>query len=287
MEKQEILDILHEFEKEKNIRFLGIVENGPRIWGTAGIDSPHYVSAVYVSSREWYAKAAEEGKKHTPYGYRVNFADDQLCLIAADIALVTSQMKEGVPQAFEWFRSPCVLYSTPIWNRLTKRLEAAYDDRMVIRHFFCRAKNTNKVNKDKESLKCFSYAPILISLWCSKYVMENHTYPPTFSYDELMEMECEASEEVKQALRDYKNQLTESSSKTVIAPIPLIQDYINAEVARQKPIKEGIPVTPVKKPDLTSQFKEAALRELWGNREADGKKKKATGKKAGRSHGKK
>ena len=287
MEKQEILDILHDFEKEKNIRFLGIVENGPRIWGTAGTDCPHYVSAVYVSSREWYEKAAEESKKHTPYGYRVNFANGQLCLIAADIVLITSQMKEGIPQAFEWFRSPCVLYSTPIWNRLTKRLDAAYEDRMVIRHFFCHAKNANKGNKERESVKNFSYAPILISLWCSKYVMENHSYPPTFSFDELMEMECEASEEVKQALRDYKAQLNNGPSGAIIAPIPLIQDYITAEVERQKPIKQAIPVTPVKKPDLTTQFKEAALRELWGNREADGSKKKPSGKKAGRSHGKK
>lgn len=282
-ENEEILAILKEVEKERNIRFLGAAVT-PLPWTNEKGDYAVSVGAIYVHSREYYEEHLVAGKKPTmTFGFNEKYADERIILTTLDLVNITLQIKQGNPQTFEWLRSPRILCSTPIWNRLAKKLDTNFDERHAIEHYYYKGKTTFRKSLKNETLNKPQYLVSLSSLWCSKYILENHAFPPTFDFAELMEMECEASEEVKENLRRYKEEILNDPSIWRIGRLPLLDNYIQEEVERQKALRHALPpIEAAHNSDFTAQFKEAALKELWGSR-----KKAPAGKKANRKHAKK
>ena len=115
--------------------------------------------------------------------------------------------------------------------------------------------------------------------------MENHVFPPVQTFSELMDLEFEGTEEQKTTILDYVRDLKAGVLPEPMGPIPPIQEYIMAEVDRQRPIKLGMPVEPVKFPDYSRQYRETAYRELTGSQERSTQSTKK-GARAGRAHGK-
>ena len=287
IEKETIIHSLRSWEEQNGVKILAAIENGPRVWGLATPDTGYYVGVVFVRPKEAYeAMKKQTAKERPPQTYFLHLEEGKVQVVFHDLSMVMDHLKEGIPDILEWFASPVMYITTPFWQRLRKKTETYFNERMVIRHFFCRAKNVAAHHLDRPQLASYLYSFLMRSLWCSKYVIENHTFPPTLAFTDLMEMELECDEQTRAALESYQRDYVAGTLSAQIAPIPALSAYVKGEVARQLPIKTGIPVEPVKNPDQKTAYLEMALREAWGNPEGKGSAP-ASKKKAGRKHAKK
>ena len=282
MRKEEIVSLLKELEKAEGFRIVGAVEVGGHLYGTCAETYRHDVCLTYVRPKEYY-----EANPKPEFSLRRDLAGGQVKIIGYEIEAFLKRLSQGIPEGLEWFASEQIYLTTPLWQRLRKKGDAFYNERMVIRHFYCMGKNMTEKYLARPVFLSHTYVIILHSLWRAKYVMENHAYPPTCLFWELFEKEFEGSEECREAIQTYVKDLVAQNLPNEIGPIEPIHDYVLKEVARQKEIKNALPYSKVKLPDLGSQYRETAIRELYGSEEGRGQKGVASKKKAARKHGKK
>lgn len=227
----EIEQKLDEIQRTEGVRILHAVESGSRAWGFASPDSDYDVRFIYVRPVEDYLRLDE------PRDVIEWQLDEVLDINGWDIKKALKQFARGNATLFEWSGSPMVYRTTEEWAKIMEVAKLYFSEKAGVGHYYGTANSTLKgyLLGDKVRYKKYFYA--LRPLLAARYIEEFHMAPPVLFDDLLkMDMDSELREGIGMLL-DKKKVTPESDENP---HIPVIREFIEEEVARQKEIAENM-----------------------------------------------
>lgn len=254
--KEAILKKLEEIERERNIKILYAVESGSRAWGFASEDSDYDVRYIFIRRTEDYLRVDE--LRDTIEGP----LDDVMDFSGWDVRKTLELLRRCNPSLMEWYQSPIVYKTTPLWEKLAEKIPGYFLVRANMHHYLSMAMgNWNghlKLSLEQVSVKKYLYAlrPILCSRWLETY----GTVPPVlFStlYEKVL------PEDMTDTVRDLLELKKTVNEKTLIPRIPKLDEFLQAEIARLLQVRDNLPkYTLPDYEDVNALFRQL-LKEAW------------------------
>lgn len=212
-----IIGKLEEIEKEENVKIIYAVESGSRAWGFASPDSDYDVRFIYVRRIEDYLKlnkVSDVIEWQLDETYDINGWDLKKALVL---------FQKSNPNLFEWKNSPIVYKTTPIWEKISEKVNDQFSSRAGMYHYVGIAESTYRefLTGEKVKLKKYFYAlrPMLACEWILKY----NSVPP-------MDFSALVNDGFPQALRPELDRIIDikinSPEKKVIDKISELNAYI-------------------------------------------------------------
>lgn len=230
--RQEIDEKLKKIETQEGIRILHAVESGSRAWGFASPDSDYDVRFVYVRPMKDYLRLDE------PRDVIEWQLDDVLDINGWDLKKVLRQFARGNATLFEWSSSPVVYKTTEDWKKIRKTADAYFSEKSAVCHYYGTANSTyhNYLCGEQVSYKKYFYA--LRPLLAAVYIERFHKAPPVL-FDELLEMDLEYR--LREAIHELIEKKKYTGEKVLNPHMPIILQFIEEELKRQKRIADSLP----------------------------------------------
>ena len=227
-----ILDQLTAIEQKEGVRILYACESGSRAWGFASPDSDYDVRFIYVQPRNNYLSI------HLQRDVIELPVDSSLDINGWDIRKALQLFLKTNAPLYEWLQSP-IVYKEP--NAFARELRALMPTFFSLRsgchHYLAMAYNamTNDLSADAVKLKKYFYAlrPALACGW----VLEKRTVPP-MEFRALRTLVTDPH--WNDAVNRLLEQKTHSDEKTLISPVPVLQDWLAATLPRYKAEADAI-----------------------------------------------
>jgi predicted nucleotidyltransferase len=224
-------------EREHRVRVLFAIESGSRAWGFASRDSDYDVRFIYAHERDWYLSVEPRRDViEEPIS-------DALDLSGWDLRKALQLLRKGNPALMEWLKSPIVYRADPAFALLFGHLATEFHSpERSFRHYLSMARGNYKdyLTGDIVRLKKYFYVlrPLLAARWIEQgrgpVPMEFETLVRELVADPLLRIHIEvltarkrAGEELDRAHR-----------------IPVVSQYIEAELARLESVAPAAPVPP-------------------------------------------
>lgn len=229
--RQEIVEKLDEIEKKEGVRILHAVESGSRAWGFASPDSDYDVRFVYVRRIEDYLKIDE------PRDVIEWQLDEVLDINGWDLKKALKQFAKGNATLFEWCGSPVVYRTTEEWERVCAVAKDYFSEKTAVCHYYGTANGTYQEYLKTDLVRYKKYFYALRPLLAANYIEKYHTAPPVL-FNDLLKLELPL--DLRMAIDDLlkiKKKTTEGEENP---QIPLIREFIEKEIVRQKEISNII-----------------------------------------------
>jgi len=234
-----IKDKLQEIEKNHAVKILYACESGSRAWGFASPDSDYDVRFIYVHSIDHYLGIDEQ---RDVIELPIN---DVLDISGWELRKALRLLRKSNAPLYEWIQSPIVYqHDNGFFEKLHEQMNPYFSPRAMMHHYISMTKNVldNDLSGEKVKLKKYFYAlrPVLAGLWIVKY---NEAPPMEFGTLRIL-----LNPEFNSLVDDLLIQKSKVDEKFVINPIPLLHDWIKAQIdfcERLVPDRET-------KPDATS-----------------------------------
>ena len=253
-----ILKQLDELEKLHNIQILYAVESGSRAWGFASEDSDYDVRYIFVRRVEDYLRVDE--LRDTIEGP----LDDVMDFSGWDLRKTLELLRRCNPSLMEWYQSPIVYKTTPLWQTLAEQIPGYFLARANMHHYLSMALgNWNghlKPPREQVSAKKYLYAlrPVLCSRWLETY----GTVPP-IQFRELCETVLpEEMVETTRQLLELKKTVAE---KALIPRIPALDDFLQTEIPRLIQVRDNMPKYVMPDYEEVNTLFRKMLKEAWGS----------------------
>ncbi|MBR6898278.1 MAG: nucleotidyltransferase domain-containing protein [Lachnospiraceae bacterium] len=230
--QKEINDKLNEIEEKENVRILHAAESGSRAWGFASPDSDYDVRFVYVRKKEDYLRL-DEAKDTIDWQL-----DEVLDINGWDLKKALKQFARGNATLFEWSDSPVIYRTTQDWARIIAVSQQYFSEKSAIYHYYGTANNTYHEYLQGETVRYKKYFYALRPLLAAGYIETYHEAPPVL-FDELLKQEL--SPELRLAIDELIEVKKRTTEKELNPQLPVIRDFIEAELVRQKAIADGLP----------------------------------------------
>ena len=230
--QKEIDDKLNEIEEKENVRILHAVESGSRAWGFASPDSDYDVRFVYVRKKEDYLRL-DEAKDTIDWQL-----DEALDINGWDLKKALKQFARGNATLFEWSGSPVIYRTTQDWARIREISQQYFSEKTAIYHYYGTANNTYHEYLRGETVRYKKYFYALRPLLAAKYIETYHAAPPVL-FDELLKQEL--SPELRLAIDELIEVKKRTTERELNPQLPVIRDYIEAELVAQKAIADSLP----------------------------------------------
>ena len=230
--EQEIQDKLNEIELREGVRVLHAVESGSRAWGFASPDSDYDVRFIYVRAGEDYLRLNE------PRDVIEVQLDEVLDINGWDLKKTLKQFFKGNATLFEWSGSPVVYRTTKEWDEIRKMSGAYFSEKAAIYHYYGTANNTYHTYLTDELVKYKKYFYALRPLLAAWYIERYHEAPPVL-FDDLLKLEMEP--ELRAAIDELLEKKKITAEKDLNPQIPVIRQFIEDELKRQKQIVDEMP----------------------------------------------
>ena len=230
--EKEILDKLHEIEEKEHVKVLHAVESGSRAWGFASPDSDYDVRFIYMRSTEDYLRL-DECRDVIEWQL-----DEVLDINGWDLKKTLMQFKKGNATLFEWANSPIVYYTTDVWRQVYAQAKSFFSVKTASYHYYGTARNTYAQYLQDELVKYKKYFYALRPLLAARYIEINQCPPPVL-FDDLMKMDLPT--DLRASIEDLLEKKKNTQEKDLTPQIPVIQDFIQNELERQKVLIETIP----------------------------------------------
>lgn len=229
--KKEIEQKLLEIEKKENVKILHAVESGSRAWGFDSPDSDYDVRFIYVRRKEDYLRL-NESKDVIEWQL-----DEVLDINGWDLKKALIQFRKGNAALFEWSNSPIVYKTTEQWKNIYEEVRDYFSVKAAAYHYYGTANSTYRQYLQEELIKYKKYFYALRPVLAGKYIQEFKNPPPVL-FDELMKMDMpiELRNGIMELLEIKKN----SDEKAKGTQIPVIQDFIESEILKQKAYVDSI-----------------------------------------------
>jgi len=213
-----IVEKLLTIERERNVKILYACESGSRAWGFASPDSDYDVRFIYAQPADDYLSIEE---RKDVIELPVN---EVLDIGGWDIRKVLQLFLKSNPPLYEWLQSPIVYKEQGAFKGELLQLSGKYfSGRAGCHHYISMTRNTfeHDLQGAQVRIKKYFYAlrPVLAALW----IIEKKTVPP-ITFNELRTLvEDKAWNDATDDLLERKKV---SDEKTMITPVPLLQDWI-------------------------------------------------------------
>ncbi|MCH2046029.1 MAG: nucleotidyltransferase domain-containing protein [Saprospiraceae bacterium] len=227
-----ILNQLKEIERQHNIHILYACESGSRAWGFASPDSDWDVRFIYVRSPKWYWSIGQlEDMISFPIG------DDLLDVVGWDLRKILALMHSSNATPYEWLQSPIhYLERDNFQGELCSKQDQFFVPRSTALHYLGLATKIfrSSVKDGQINIKKYFYVlrPLLACMWIVKY----GTAAP-MEFEPLLAL-LEERPDLLQTVRELTARKMQLLETDTIPVIPVLQDFITAELER---CKEEIP----------------------------------------------
>jgi len=230
MEK-EIREKLREVEEKEHVKVLHAVESGSRAWGFASPDSDYDVRFIYMRTQNDYLRLDE------PRDVIEWQLDEVLDINGWDLKKTLIQFKKGNATLFEWANSPVVYYTTDTWKQIYECAKSYFSIKTASYHYYGTARNTYAQYLQEELVKYKKYFYALRPLLAARYIEENQCPPPVL-FDDLLKMNLPA--ELRAGITDLLEKKKVTQEKDLNPQIPVIQEFIQKELERQKALTDSM-----------------------------------------------
>lgn len=219
--KKEIIDKLHQAEREHNIKVILAVESGSRAWGFASSDSDYDCRFIYTRSKDNYITIQN---KPDFLEYELNSVYD---ISGWDITKVMKQAIKPNTVLLEWLTSDIIYMSDDSVTELRKLALDYFNPKRVCYHYLNMAKKRNElITSGNHKLKHYFYA--LRTLANIQYILHYQTMPPIDYFETIQQinLDPELITEIKK-LRKLKQDGVEAEQ---IEPNSLLLEYFNSQL---------------------------------------------------------
>ena len=229
--KIEILKRLRNTEEIKGVRILMAIESGSRAWGFASPNSDYDVRFIYVRDKNWYL-AVDLEEKRDVIEYPIV---DEIDLNGWDLRKALRLYWKSNPAFVEWIQSPMTYLNSGAFREKAKEiLPDIYSVEKGIYHYRSMAKTNYRgyLRDEMVPLKKYFYVlrPLFAIHWLEKY---GSAAPIEFNRVLELIKNNELLDTVHELLRKKK-----VSEEKMLAPaIPVLNKYIESELARLEEIK--------------------------------------------------
>lgn len=228
----DILQILANIEARENVRIIYAVESGSRAWGFASPDSDFDIRFIYVRPTEDYLRLEGfEDFIDCPH-------DEILDANGWDLKKTLRQFMKSNATLFEWANSPIVYKSTPDWENIFAVGQKFFSPRDTFAAYAGFAKNVGLALLKRDSVSPKRYLYALRTIFCRNYVAEK-VCPPPVAFEKLsLEM---SPENLRAEISSLIERKTSSAEKTSTEKIPVLDEFISAELKREGRLKKRLP----------------------------------------------
>lgn len=254
--RTEILGRLAEVERQERVRIVLAIESGSRAWGFESPNSDYDVRFIYCRRQSWYLSVDLEGRRDVlEYG-----VVDDIDLNGWDLRKALRLLWKSNPAIVEWLRSPIeYLVRGAFRSEALALLPEIYFPGKGIYHYRNMAKTAFRgvLQADQVRLKKYFYAlrPLLAARW-----VETHDQAAPIEFEKLLDMIADRSDLLADIARLLQQKKT-SSEQDVGSPIPRINQFIEAELARLDALTPDVSKRASAEP-LNALFR-AVIAERW------------------------
>ena len=245
---EEILERLSKIEADKGIRILYACESGSRGWGFHSPDSDFDVRFIYVRPQDWYVSI------HNRSDFLDFAINDELDFKAWDIRKVLGLIFKSNASPLEWLQSPTIYRDTPDFRaELMPLVHQYFNPRHTANHYLGICQNSLKAGIVGDEFKLKKYFYVLRPLLAAKWVVDKRTVPPMEFAPLLENVEDAAFLQAVQELMEVKKDASEGA---VVARVPVIDGYVEKELARCRELVATIAVVEKDSGNLDRYFRE-------------------------------
>lgn len=228
----EIQEKLDEIEAREGVKILHAVESGSRAWGFASPDSDYDVRFIYMRPQDDYLRIDDI---RDVIEWQL---DEVLDINGWDLKKALKQFAKGNATLYEWCGSPIVYRTTDEWKRICEVAKDYFSEKSSVYRYYGTARSTYESYLQGETVRYKKYFYALRPLLAARYIEEHHEVPPVL-FSELLKMELSADlRSAIDELLEIKKQTTEGEKNP---QMPVIRDFIVAEIAQQKEISDSLP----------------------------------------------
>lgn len=231
--REEIIRRLNRAEAEHGIRILFACESGSRAWNFASPDSDYDVRFIYVRPEEWYLSFDVERQRDV-VEYPIV---DEIDCNGWDIRKALYLFSRSNGALLEWLRSP-IVYSEAgtVAQRLRALAPEVVDSRALCFHYSHMARGNAREYLFGDQVRLKKYLYVLRPLFAIRHIEQGRGIPPV-AFDELVE--AAAPKQIRPAIGDLLALKRQSAEVGLGAPIPLLDQFIEAELARHSTAFSG------------------------------------------------
>lgn len=221
----EIKQKLLEIEEKENVKVLHAVESGSRAWGFASPDSDYDVRFIYRRTKEDYLSL---NPKRDVIEWQL---DEVLDINGWDLKKALIQFHTGNATLFEWSNSPIVYKSTETWEQIYNVAKNYFSTKAAGYHYYGTANSTYSQYLRGELVKYKKYFYALRPLLACQFI-QTYKCPPPVLFEDIMKMDM--SKELRDGIQELLDIKKKSDEKEEKNQIPVIRDFIENEIVRQK-----------------------------------------------------
>ncbi len=263
--KEHILKVLHQIEKEYDVKILYACESGSRAWGFPSDDSDYDVRFIYVHKKEWYLSIDKrrdvlEVPKHDKLSIQV---DKLLDLNGWELTKALRLFRKSNPPLLEWLHSNIVYYRGSSAINKMKELESQiFSPISGIHHYLKMAKGNYKDYLNREEVKIKRYFNIFRPLLAAKWIKKHHAFPP-IKFTQLVE-DILPTSEIRIVLDDI---IMLKKAGEVLDPNPrteFINPFVETEMEHLEQYVKEVSVNKSDPTEVLNQLFRETLDEVWG-----------------------
>ncbi len=246
----EIQRRLRQAEIEHDVRILYAIESGSRAWGFHSPDSDYDVRFIYIRPKDWYLAIDVEDRRDV-IEYPIV---DEIDINGWDLRKALRLQAKSNPAMVEWLHSPIIYQENGPFAEAARRLLVEHYHRLRgFHHYRSSAKRNYQqfLREDLVKLKKYLYVlrPLLAVRW-----LEQHGSIAPIEFDRLRVTLADPA--VQDAIDQLLIQKRMHSEQEKQPPIPILQTWIDQELARLEHVPIDQSADPVAMHVLNDLFQE-------------------------------
>lgn len=245
----EILRRLDAIEREQDVRIIYACESGSLAWGFASPDSDYDVRFIYVRPRDWYL-SIRLGRDVIERPIV-----DQIDLSGWDLRKALQLFQKSNAPLMEWLVSPIIYRERgPIPGALREMRPRAYSPRAASFHYWRMAERTyEKSIREHEEVQPKGYFYTLRPILAVQWLKEVQS-PPPMEFQVLLDRLL-PSGPIRGAIEGLLTTKREAREGSTIPAIPLLNEYVEENLAALRKWAETAPVRGVSTEELDEVFR--------------------------------
>jgi uncharacterized protein len=237
--KNVILDRLLALEQQYDVKILLACESGSRAWGFASPDSDYDARFIYVHKKDYYLSIDE---RPDVLGLPV---DNVLDIGGWELRKALRLFRKSNAALYEWLQSSLVYTAQNNFVADMKELMPRYfSPRAAMHHYLSMAKRVVEFELAGPEVRLKKYFYALRPLLAARWIAERGDVPP-IAFSQLRAL---LPPELNNVVDDLLRQKAIAHEGYAVAPVPVLNEYLHAEVAL---LKQAVP--PVAEPLANSE----------------------------------
>ena len=256
--KEIIKQSLKQIELDYQVKILYACESGSRAWGFPSADSDYDVRFIYVHQPEWYLSIDQQ---RDVIELPIN---DRLDISGWELTKALRLFRKCNPSLIEWLSSGIIYQqSDSLLERLQQLKAEVYAPKVLIYHYLSMATGNYREYLRGDQVKIKKYFYVLRPLLACKWIEKYHSIPPLV-FQELVEGVIE-DPTLKQRIAELLQRKIAGVEFDLEPQIPVINQFIEAELSHLNQYVAGISATPKNPTDKLNELFRTLLQDVWAH----------------------